>query len=107
MAASTRHTQTTRRRIAEAIAAHRLLQLDYKGCTRVVEPHIYGIDTQGHEALSAYQVAGGSLSGEYAGWKTFDIAHVAGIKVLKSHFPEPRREYNPAHALFRTVYEQL
>lgn len=92
------------RLLAQAIAAHRLVQLDYNGSTRVVEPYIYGVDSHGHEILSAYQVTGGSLSGEHAGWKTFEVAKSGDIQMLGSRFGKARREYNPADAKFRTVY---
>lgn len=93
--------------IAEAIASHKLLQLDYNGSTRVVEPHIYGLDTHGHEALSAYQVTGGSLSGENIGWKTFEIGKIRHLRLLSSRFNRPRPEYNAADAKFESVYTQL
>lgn len=93
--------------LLKAIATRHLVQLDYNGSTRIVEPHIYGIDTRGHETLSAYQVAGGSLSGEGTGWKTFEIARAEDIRLLASHFTKPRREYNPGDAKFRTVYTKL
>lgn len=94
-------------RIRQAIYRRHFLQLDYNGSTRIVEPHIYGVDTRGNEALSAYQVAGGSLSGESAGWKMFDLAKVGDIQMLAAHFSKPRPEYNPGDSLFREVYSQL
>lgn len=81
--------------IAEAITALHLMQLDYNGSTRVVEPHIYGVDTRGHETLSAFQVAGGSLSGEHTGWKTFELARIEAIRVLASRFGKPRPDLQP------------
>lgn len=95
------------RLIAQAIASRNLLRLDYNGSTRVVEPHIYGLDTHGHEALSAYQVAGGSLSGADIGWKTFDIGKIRRLQLLGSHFTQPRPEYNASDARFGTVYRRL
>lgn len=93
--------------IARAIATRHLVQLDYNGSTCIVEPHIYGVDTRGHETLSAYQVVGGSLSGENTGWKTFEMAKAGDVQMLASRFGAPRRAYNPADAKFRTVYSQL
>jgi hypothetical protein len=95
------------RLIAQAIASHQLVQLDYNGSTRIVEPHIYGIDTRGHETLSAYQVVGGSLSGEHTGWKTFEMAKAGGVQLLAARFRKPRREYNPADPKFHTIYRRL
>lgn len=107
MTASIRHAKLAQPLIAEAIATQHLLQLDYAGSTRIVEPHIYGLDAQGREVLSAYQVTGGSISGETTGWKTFEIAKVTDVEVLAAHFSRPRREYNPADAMFQIVYSRL
>jgi hypothetical protein len=93
--------------IAEAIASRSLLRLEYNGSTRIIEPHIYGLDTRGHPALSAYQVTGGSLSGENHGWKTFDIRKIHGLQLLESHFRQPRPEYNASDPKFRTIYRRL
>ena len=57
--------------IASAIQSRNLLSFVYDGFRRTVEPHTFGVDAKGHAALRAYQVAGGSESGEYVGWKLF------------------------------------
>lgn len=55
--------------IIEAIQQRRALTVFYDGYTRMVEPHVYGINSAGHEAVSCYQIAGGSSSGKAEGWK--------------------------------------
>ena len=57
--------------ISSAIQDRHLLSFTYDGFPRVVEPHCCGTDKKGHPALRAYQVQGGSESGEYVGWKLF------------------------------------
>lgn len=59
--------------IASAINNRQLLSFSYDGYPRIVEPHTYGTDTKSHTALRAYQVRGGSESGEYVGWKSIVI----------------------------------
>lgn len=93
--------------ICDAIEAHHLLKLDYGGTARIVEPHIYGHDSHGHELLSAYQVSGGSLSGEHSGWKLFDLTKVGDLRVLSARFRKPRAAYNPGDRTFRAVYSRL
>jgi hypothetical protein len=46
--------------ICDAIRSMQTLSFTYNGFRRVVEPHAYGIDTKGHEALRAFQTTGGS-----------------------------------------------
>lgn len=68
--------------IKTAILNKQLLSFIYDGYPRVVEPHTYGLDKKGHPALRAYQIKGGSDSGEYIGWKIF---HVDEIRNLFMH----------------------
>ena len=58
--------------ILSAIRDRRTLSFSYDGEIRTVEPHCYGVDGKGHEALRAYQIGG-------KGWRLF---HVGGISRL-------------------------
>ena len=40
--------------ICDAIRARRLLRFVYDGYERVVEPHVHGVTTAGHEAVRGY-----------------------------------------------------
>ena len=93
--------------IASAIENRQLLAFRYGGHDRVVEPHIYGVDRRGHDALSAYQVRGGSESGAFAGWKMFHVDGMRAVRVLSATFARPRKDYNPQDASFSRVYARL
>jgi hypothetical protein len=93
--------------IPDAIATKRLLQFIYDGYPRTVEPHTYGIDASGRLALVAFQVAGGSRSGEDVGWKTFRGSEMRDVVVLEHHFPVPRPEYRRNDGAFVSVISQL
>ena len=79
--------------IALAIQNRNLLSFTYDGFSREVEPHCLGIDKKGHPALRAYQVAGGSESGEYVGWKMFHVNEMRNLHVLSKTFQQPRHDY--------------
>lgn len=79
--------------IALAIQNRNLLSFSYDGFPREVEPHCLGIDKKGHPALRAYQVAGGSESGEYVGWKIFHVNEMQNLHVLSKTFQQPRHDY--------------
>ncbi len=79
--------------IAKAIQNHNLLSFSYDGFARQVEPHCLGIDKKGHPSLRAYQVAGGSESGEYIGWKMFHVNEMQNLVVLEKTFQNPRQGY--------------
>lgn len=93
--------------IASAIQGQHLLSFSYEGYPRTAEPHTYGIDGKGHHALRAYQVAGGSSSGEYAGWKLFHVNEMHGLFVLPQRFAGPRPGYKQGDKAFSTILAQL
>ena len=93
--------------IATAIQGRNLLSFTYDGFRRTVEPHTYGTDTKGHQALRAYQVAGGSESGEYVGWKLFHVGEMHGITVLPQTFSGPRPKYKRGDTAFSNIRAQL
>jgi hypothetical protein len=93
--------------IASAIENRHLLAFEYDGRPRVVEPHVYGVNSKGHEALSAYQVWGGSASGEAIGWKMFRVEHMRHIGELPATFCGPRQDYNPHDPSFASVHARL
>ena len=90
--------------ICDAIRARRLIRFIYDGYERIVEPHIYGINTANHEALSAYLVAGWSKSAPEAGWRMYLVHDMYDIHVLATPFEAPRPGYNPMDPTFRQVY---
>jgi len=93
--------------IASAIQDLQLLSFTYDGRSRVAEPHTYGIDAKGHVALRAYQVQGGSESGEYVGWKLFHVNEMRGLTVLQEHFQGARPKYKRGDSAFSTIHAQL
>ncbi|AJP49426.1 MAG: hypothetical protein FD187_356 [bacterium] len=93
--------------IADAIRTRKLLQFSYDGHPRTVEPHTYGIDGKGHQALRAYQVRGGSESGEYVGWKLFHVAEMRGTAILNQGFTGPRNGYKKGDKAFARIMAEL
>jgi predicted DNA-binding transcriptional regulator YafY len=93
--------------IGDAIRERRRLSFSYGGHSRVVEPHIHGVDSTGRVALSGYQVRGGSQAGEPVGWKHFRLDDMRRLEVLEETFRGPRPGYNRADSTFVMVYSQL
>lgn len=93
--------------IKNAIQSKCLLSFNYDGFQRVVEPHTYGIDSKGHTALRAYQVRGGSESGEYVGWKLFHVDRMQQVTIVSQHFSVPRPKYQCNDSAFRIIHAQL
>ena len=93
--------------ICDAIRARRLLRFVYDGYERVVEPHLYGVNSAGHEAIRAFLVRGWSASDTAPGWRMFLLDRMEGVAALAESFPEPRPEYNPDDSQMVRVYCKL
>ena len=93
--------------ISSAIHDRYLLSFTYDGFPRVVEPHCCGTDKKGHPALRAYQVQGGSESGEYVGWKLFHIREIRHLTILPGKFPGPRPDYKRNDKAFLRIEAQI
>jgi predicted DNA-binding transcriptional regulator YafY len=93
--------------ICDAIQNKRMLSFVYEGYNRVIEPHTHGVDKKGHQALRAYQVTGGSESGEYVGWKMFHVSEIKNIRVLENQFFGPRDGYKRGDKAFDRIQCQL
>lgn len=92
--------------IDQAVKEKRVLELRYHGYSRIVEPHIYGKDKNGEEVVRCYQLAGGSESGERAGWKLLKMKDVVLVHLAETHFV-PRPEYRTEDAVVRQVFSRL
>jgi hypothetical protein len=79
--------------LCQAISSRRLLRFSYSGGLRTGEPHAHGWSAAGVELLRAYQTFGFSSSGETAGWKTFHVAKIAGLRLEDQTF-QPRPDFN-------------
>ena len=81
--------------ICEAIAARKLLMFAYGDVVRVVEPHLFGVNGAGHEALTAWLRAGLSRSDPDGWWRTYLLDGMRDVQLLDETFAGPREGYNP------------
>ncbi|MCT8338573.1 WYL domain-containing protein [Flavobacteriaceae bacterium TK19130] len=92
--------------IKDAIRNQNLIEFNYDGGSRTVEPHCYGITTAGNEGLRAYQVDGYSSSGRM-GWKMFDLGKASSINVLAETFESPRPGYKKGDRGMDHIYQEV
>jgi hypothetical protein len=90
--------------ICDAIRARRLLRFVYEGYERVVEPHLYGVNSAGHDAVTAYLVRGWSASETAPGWRTYLTSEMRDPAALADGFAGSRPGYNPGDPRMREVY---
>lgn len=93
--------------VCDAIRARRLLRFVYEGYERIVEPHRYGVNTAGHEALSAWLVGGWSASQPAPGWRMFLLDGMRDVAALAEGFAGPRPGWASADAHFARVHCEL
>lgn len=93
--------------ICDAIRSKKLLQFSYRNHTRVVEPHLFGRDSAGHDVLSAYLVRGYSESRKQPNWRFYLLSDLTLLTMLDETFSEPRKGYNPKDPRMLKVYCRL
>lgn len=93
--------------LVNAIEAQLVLTLQYDGYSRTIEPHAYGENTDGTQLLRAYQTSGGSESGEYQGWKLFDLSKAYSVVVSKNSFAQARRGYVKGDKAMVRIFAEL
>jgi hypothetical protein len=89
--------------ICEAIKRRRLLMFGYGDFVRVVEPHMFGVNSAGHEMLSAWLRPGHSRSDPEGGWRNYLTSEIANLQMLDETFAGPREGFNPADPRMREV----
>ena len=92
--------------LAQAVREHRIVRFYYNGLRRTVEPHVYGVNTAGHEALSAYQTGGFSRSSDRAGWRMFLVSDIQNLIVEDTTFERTRPGYNPGDSGMTRIFAQ-
>ena len=93
--------------VCDAIRTRRLLRFIYEGYERVVEPHAYGVNTAGREAVSAWLAGGWSASATEPGWRMYLVDQMRDVAALAEGFDGARTGYNPNDTHYVRVYCQI
>jgi hypothetical protein len=75
--------------IEQAIKTKAIVEFNYKGHQRVVEPHVLGI-SKGDLQILGYQVGGTSSSGGIPEWRRFDLSGMTSLAIADRKFPGRR-----------------
>jgi hypothetical protein len=82
-------------KVCEAIGAQRILEFDYGGYHRVVQPYCHGFSRKGAESLRAVQVNADSRSGGRGFGKLWTVAKMRNLRVAVETFDADDPDYNP------------
>lgn len=97
--------------IAAAITNRRMLMIAYDNGAegpRLVEPHLLGVTTTGHWALSGWFREGASKSGQGEGWRTYFLEKITAMEMVPQGFDGPRPGYDPeGGGLFQSYVARL
>lgn len=83
--------------IIAAIKEKKVVSFTYSGHTRIVEPHVYGIN-EGARQLLGYQIGGSSSSGTIPEWRHFRISAMLNLQILDEFFPGRRTYLSGKHS---------
>jgi predicted DNA-binding transcriptional regulator YafY len=78
--------KTANELLRQALSERRVVQFKYHGHSRRVEPHALGRVTGSRPALLGWQVSGGSASEPPPGWRTFVLADIKSLKLMRPTF---------------------
>ena len=93
--------------IINAIQNRRLLEFTYNQHLRIVEPHTFGVFSNGNEILVSYQIDGTSDSGRVPDWRPFTFSKIQNLKMLDETFSGVRNGYKKGDNRFRVIYKDL
>lgn len=79
--------------LRNAIQEQLCIEVNYFPGRRILEPHAFGISSEGNRLLRAFQTSGASSTGEHMGWKLMRVDRIENIVVLSSTFQSPRLGY--------------
>jgi hypothetical protein len=82
-------------KICEAIGVQRMLEFDYGGNHRVVQPYCHGFTHKGAETLRAVQVSSDSRSGRRGFGKLWTMAKMQNLRAAIETFAPDDPDYNP------------
>jgi hypothetical protein len=88
-------SRITNTAICDAIQKKAVIQFNYEGKPRIVEPQCHGISTAGKEVIRGFQTGGGSRSRRSIAEKLFEVSKITELKETGDTFSHPGPHYNP------------
>ena len=97
--------------ICSAIGSNKVITFYCRGGFRFMEPHCFGVLTDGDEALLSYQVGGYDRFDVLSGWKLFRSSDISRLGITNEYFTYdesgPGPGYDSRYSAFKTIYCQV
>ncbi|HKJ30220.1 MAG TPA: hypothetical protein VKA34_00265 [Balneolales bacterium] len=93
--------------ICSAILHCKIIEFDYGGYHRIVEPHCYGSSKRNNPVIRAYQIGGGSKSGNIPSWRLFKREKMSNEVITNQIFGGPRPGYRKGDKDMTLIYCEL
>jgi hypothetical protein len=91
--------------ICDAIRDGEIIEFNYEGAIRIVEPFIYGADENGVTLLKGYQIGGfNRVNDNSYTWDTYNVEQMSTIKFIGKKFKDKRAGYDPHDPVFKNIY---
>jgi hypothetical protein len=87
-----------------ALRAKKRLELRYDGFTRVVEVHAVGATKDGNDVMRAWQVRGGSVSGQPVEFKLLRLDEAFTAHMIDEKSDAPRDGYKRGDPAMKIIY---
>ena len=94
----------TKNIFCDAIERRVLLEFQYKGHLRVVQPYCYGVSTRDNNVLRAVQVRGSSASNQLGIGKLWSTDEILAPRILDETFTPSDPNYNPKDTAMKRIY---
>ena len=90
-----------------AIELEYVIEFDYGGYMRMVEPFVVGRSSFGDELLQGYQIAGGSQGGRIPAMKLFRVDRIEHLEITVEPIFEGFEEYDESNPWMSEVISQM
>lgn len=93
--------------LCEAIDQGELIEFEYEGLVRIVEPYIYGIGEGGEALLKGFQTGGFNKKNDNSyTWDVYRVEQIGSVQFVGKGFSHERAGYEKNDPMFTTIYCQ-
>jgi hypothetical protein len=93
--------------LTDAVHDRAVLEFEYNGHHRVVQPSAHGLNLKGNESLRGYQIGGSSRSGRMPPWRMFKVAQIQGLILTGDTFTDEPEGYRCGDLGMTVIFADL